>query len=569
MAIVIETTQINAKFLGGLALNKIMLGVIEIFPNIGSVPPAFDPSEFFTGLDDGLFYNFNDIESLFRTHTGLNVLTSGGQPIAAVANQAFQGDWFDITISGFTVSEGDGVVTRNGNQITITGATITTVVMFQSDVQTVPGLCRTTMQTTGSGTGVTGWIRGAPSTVPVGAPVSWGAPLNNSTYDAVQISSGTVTFDIDYQMWRGIPTLQQTAAARPLADSRYNLGEATEDFTNAVYRRNNMTATPQSGIAPDGTNTSNFIQLAGTGAASMDQFSTNHGRDLNVNQTHSIFFKPGTLTTIKVGFLHDGSTLTIATGAIANAPDTTSGLEDLGNGWFRFWSTGIRRNEFVWHAVVLDELIPTSTATCELWGWSLENPTSVPAPQPYQRVTTPTDYNWQIAALGARFDVVDDVMTSAQFSLAGDVRTMCLAVEWIAPQSGVAAFANHGYTAFGPGMGITGANQNAYNIEGTSGGNRATSPPNYPVTNRASVIAINEPMSPYIEIQVNGNKTANNGVQGGPFAQAVPFSIGRGQGFNDPANCRVIAVLLINRALTLTEQQQWNDWTYDLLGITP
>jgi hypothetical protein len=445
--------------LGIINLNKIMLGAIEIFPNLAP-SGGFDPSDFFTGLDDGVFYNYSDITSIFQDPAGTVPITAGGQTIGLV-----------------------------------------------NDLKGV------------------------------------GTPIN-------------------------IP--QNTAAARPLADSRYNKMVATENFSDPVYRLNNVVPTPNSGLAPDGTNTSNIMQCTGAGQASLDQFSTNHGLDDQVNQTFSTFFKPGTLTTISVGFAQALSRLDIATGVITNAASVVaSGVVDVGGGWFRFWQTCPRLNVFIWHSVVLDELIPTSTATCELWGWQLENPTSVPVPQPYQWVNTPTDYNWQIAALGARFDTIDDVMTSAAFSLAGEIRTMCLAVEWIAPQSGVAAFANHGYTAFGPGMGITGQNQNAYNVEGTSGGNRATSPPNYPPTNRASVIAINEPLVPYIEIQVNGLKTSNNNVQGGPFVQNVPFSIGRGQGFNDPANCRIIAVLLINRALTLTEQQQWNDWAYNLLDITP
>ena len=59
MAIVIETTQINAKFLGGWALNKIMLGIIEIFPNIATTPEP-NPSDMFVNGEQGAWYDFYD-----------------------------------------------------------------------------------------------------------------------------------------------------------------------------------------------------------------------------------------------------------------------------------------------------------------------------------------------------------------------------------------------------------------------------------------------------------------------------------------------------------------------------
>ena len=61
MAIKLGTTPINTKYLGAMPQNKIMLGVIEIFPNIGTQPPgSFSPSDWFVNGEEGLFYNFND-----------------------------------------------------------------------------------------------------------------------------------------------------------------------------------------------------------------------------------------------------------------------------------------------------------------------------------------------------------------------------------------------------------------------------------------------------------------------------------------------------------------------------
>ena len=59
MAIRLGTAQINAKQLGANALNKIMLGVIELFPNIGGVISP-TPEDLFTGANQGLYYDLDD-----------------------------------------------------------------------------------------------------------------------------------------------------------------------------------------------------------------------------------------------------------------------------------------------------------------------------------------------------------------------------------------------------------------------------------------------------------------------------------------------------------------------------
>jgi hypothetical protein len=444
--------------LGIINLNKIMLGAIEIFPNLAP-SGGFDPSDFFTGLDDGVFYNYSDITSIFQDPAGAVPITAGGQTIGLV-----------------------------------------------NDLKGV------------------------------------GTPIN-------------------------IP--QNTAAARPLADSRYNIQLHSEDISNAAYRKTGITVTPAPVGTFSGGKGGSLITNDGSANHYFDNYPTAYGTISKLNA--SLFFKNVDGSNLRVAFAPGGGgvdiNLTTMVTTIRGTNTSNVLLDDLGNGEYRisFDNDSFTINAFNFLVVNLDPDV-ASSASCYITGCQTSLAYGL---RPYQWVTDAANYNWQLAALGARFDTVDDVMTSAAFSLAGDVRTMCLAVEWLPNQSGVAAFANHGYTAFGPGMGITGQSQNAYNVEGTSGGNRATSPPNYPPANRASVIAINEPLVPYIEIQVNGLKTSNNNVQGGVFIQNVPFSIGRGQGFNDPANCRIIAVLLINRLLTDTEQQQWNTWAYNLLDITP
>jgi hypothetical protein len=89
MAIVIETTQINAKFLGGLALNKIMLGVIEIFPNIAG---AFTPRDLFRNGGQGVWFDTSDFSSMFQDAAGTIPVTAVGQPVGLIRDKSGNGN---------------------------------------------------------------------------------------------------------------------------------------------------------------------------------------------------------------------------------------------------------------------------------------------------------------------------------------------------------------------------------------------------------------------------------------------------------------------------------------------
>ena len=79
MAIKLGSTIINKRLLGVNSLNKIMLGAIEIFPNLAPAG-GWDPSDLFAANDDGLFYNLNDLSSLLVNSSANGVSAGGGQP---------------------------------------------------------------------------------------------------------------------------------------------------------------------------------------------------------------------------------------------------------------------------------------------------------------------------------------------------------------------------------------------------------------------------------------------------------------------------------------------------------
>jgi hypothetical protein len=401
--------------------------------------------------------------------------------------------------------------------------------------------------------------------------------VKQTSYIQYQISNGQYVGDgssieiAELQLQRGtltpyqpiaLPVFQSTTAKKPVLSARKNLLLATEDFSNAAWSKNACTAANAAGTAPDGTNSA--VLITGTGGANLRINSVINGKAaVPTSYTYSVYLRADTLSDIRLGDANSGELgrFDLTTGTCAGA---TAVIEPAGAGWYRcsITYTGVNPQMAIFYSAW-----PGGTSTGSFYLWHPQAELG-PTATTYQRVTTTTDYDTVGFPSGAKFDGIDDTLLSVNFGITGpQVRTMCLAVKWLG--NNVAAFANHGYWVFGAGVGIRGADGNLYNLEGNSGGNRVNSDPNYPIPNSASVIALNKPKDPFIEIQVNGVKKSNTAVQGGDFGNNVPFALGTGQGYNDPANCVIMAVVLINRELTQAEQDAWNTYAYQLLGITP
>jgi hypothetical protein len=71
--------------LGILNLNKIMLGAIEIFPNLAS-GGGFDPSDWFVNGEQGFFYNLANSAWLFQSTLSMEPVTSASQPMGVVVD---------------------------------------------------------------------------------------------------------------------------------------------------------------------------------------------------------------------------------------------------------------------------------------------------------------------------------------------------------------------------------------------------------------------------------------------------------------------------------------------------
>lgn len=87
MAIYLGGTIINKKLLGVNKLNKIMLGVTEVFPNFGAAV-AFTPADLFTDGSKGCWYDLTDLSTLFQDAAGTIPVTAAGQPIGKVLDKS-------------------------------------------------------------------------------------------------------------------------------------------------------------------------------------------------------------------------------------------------------------------------------------------------------------------------------------------------------------------------------------------------------------------------------------------------------------------------------------------------
>ena len=417
------------------------------------------------------------------------------------------------------------------------------------------------------------------------------AELTTATSFSVRVGSANganhaLNYTVDNISVREVPgnhITQPTAAQRPqFTGLRYNVQLSTEDFSGDLYRRRNLTATPRSGVAPDGTNTSNIIQLDGQAAsANFDSFSPDHGANTNRMQRCSIHFKKGTLTNISIRYQTStgpGSTYTIATGQITNHGSSIGIIEDLGGGWFRFSATAVKTNPFVWHNVFFDNGL-TTTASCEVWGYQVENVESMAQPpRPYQRVGIATDFN-DFGVNLALYDGVDDnLSTPAAVTISNNAYCyMCFGV--IVRENAVfGMIAEYGASGEDGGF-YVGCSATVLEVRFNGAGGTFYFE-EYDLTafnNRRIVIGIQTDRSRVlaagaIVVTINGvvqTRTARTITIAGDATVYLPkrLFLGSRSGTSLRFNGQKQNVLFINRDLPPTERTQMETWAQQQLGI--
>jgi len=187
----------------------------------------------------GGMWDMGDTSKLYQQYllVGGNIATnvSQGVGIATALDQSKQSTFIDVTGVIWTKTSGDGVLTVSGNQVTVTGATTTTLITRTGgSIPTVKGACMMRVRANWTtATGVTFWSRAAPVVLSNGVPGTMCASLDNGSLERLDVGTGTVTFTIEeFKYWAGNHAFQPTAGLRPLYQLAGGYGCAQFDATD-------------------------------------------------------------------------------------------------------------------------------------------------------------------------------------------------------------------------------------------------------------------------------------------------------------------------------------------------
>ena len=604
MAIKLGGTIINKKLLGVNSLNKIMLGVIEIFPNIGGVvPPTWDPSDLFAANDDGLYYNFNIPSTLMPNAFSHALITAGGQTIGSAMNLAkvetqsrinlFQNTEQMAAGAPWTYGGGgtfvelpdqspvagsnayqmtDGLGISGDHRITYAGFSFSAeawtiscyakdavgtrpfrIVMsnynnFFADFNLQTGTFTTSAGATGAMTDAgNGWWLCSMSFTAVEQQSFIALQIANGQY----VGDGSSIIIASPQLQKGAltnyqpistPANQTTSAARPLADSRYNLLAWTNDFANAVWVMPNGTKTPDYGLAPDGSQTACRLQFD-SGNTDIRNVIT----PLNAGVgTLSAWVKGVASETVFIGRNNVGG----------YSLHTFSGV------WER---VTLYDPTFNMDYILFGTWNGATTRDFEVWNPQAELGTTA---KDYQWVNTATDYNWQIAPLMAKFDGVDDFLTG-NLDTSGWTEWTVVA-QWGNSRvygGGAYLFANYNANL---GFGVF-ANVNTALAATIGQGTGVIQPSSVFLIPDGEVgVTATTWAADVLEMSKNNSAPANWGGVPNAMQTSPVFNIGVSpHDANTDMAGPILSIVVINRKLTPAELTQYYDWCVANGGNTP
>jgi hypothetical protein len=185
----------------------------------GGGSPAFTPLALFSSGEQGWWYDPSNLSTLFQDAAGTVPVTAAGQPVGRLMDRRIESVYQETTGIIWTKTAGDGVLSVSGNQVTVTGATTTTLITRTAgSIPFVAGFAKMVVRADYTGaTGVQGWVRGAPTALSNGVTTTLTSNLSNSSLERLDVATGTVTFTVtSLAYWRGNHATQSTATARPL-----------------------------------------------------------------------------------------------------------------------------------------------------------------------------------------------------------------------------------------------------------------------------------------------------------------------------------------------------------------
>jgi hypothetical protein len=129
-----------------------------------------------------------------------------------------------------------------------------------------------------------------------------------------------------------IDFLNDTNGALLLEPSRTNSITYSNDFSQSIYGKNDLTITANQGISPDGTQNANL--LVPNAAVGVRYLSNNTGSNLKIN---TVFLKKKELRYVLFGNSQSNVLVDLENGTISADSVSTNNftIENYGNGWYR------------------------------------------------------------------------------------------------------------------------------------------------------------------------------------------------------------------------------------------
>lgn len=176
----------------------------------------------------------------------------------------------------------------------------------------------------------------------------WGAQLEIGTTAGAYIPTSTrqaineTICDLSFTRATLAYRINQDKLVEP---SPYNLFSWSEDFSNSLWNKNNLTITTNIAIAPDGNNTADlYVPNTTTGEHQFNQALTSTGAAILVTPTNeynwTIYVKSAGndyfLLRARLGGIWYQNTYNLSTGTVVASPNFISAdIEDVGDGWYR------------------------------------------------------------------------------------------------------------------------------------------------------------------------------------------------------------------------------------------
>jgi len=439
--------------------NGISAGLVSVASL--SPSPQFTPSYLFGAGEQGVWYDPSDFSTMYQDSAGTTPVTAVEQPVGLLLDKSkglVLGAELVAPINFTTGWTSTGAVVTFDSSSTYTAASVAnvyktyfTVGLWYKIVFKATHTGGVTLYNSASGANIINSV-----TLVSGTEYTFYFLAVATQLNIRAAAAGSVTVsNISVKELPGNHATQATSASRPTLSARVNLLTKTEDFSDAVWTKQQVAITANATTAPDGTTTADLLTENATNdnhrvyCAAITAANTSNTLSIYAkNQSGSRFvgLRMQLNTTNYAHCIFDLSAQTFS----ANASVTSAAITSVGGDWYKLQMTGlglINTGALLYMSNTASA--PATTATgvsytgdgtsgIYIWGASL-----VPADQaslPYQRVNTATDYDTVGFKHYLKFDGVDDSLATGSIDFtATDKMTAFAGVRKLSDAVGILA----------------------------------------------------------------------------------------------------------------------------------